>query len=58
MRGLVALTLALAIVVVGRGTARLGTFLGLYWLTGGLLTLRFAWRSAPVQGRGWAWWRG
>ena len=44
-------TLALAIVVVGRGTARLGTFLGLYWLAGGLLTLRFAWRSAPVRAR-------
>jgi uncharacterized membrane protein HdeD (DUF308 family) len=42
VRGLVALTLALAIVVAGRGTDRLVTFLGLYWMAGGLLTLRFA----------------
>jgi hypothetical protein len=35
LRGLVALTLALAIVVAGRGTARLVTFLALYWMTGG-----------------------
>jgi uncharacterized membrane protein HdeD (DUF308 family) len=51
VRGLVALTLAFAIVVAGRGTARLVTFLGLYWLAGGLITLRFALavRSRPGQ---------
>jgi uncharacterized membrane protein HdeD (DUF308 family) len=42
LRGLVALTLAMAIVVAGLGAARLVTFLGLYWLAGGLITLRFA----------------
>jgi uncharacterized membrane protein HdeD (DUF308 family) len=50
LRGLVALTLALAIVVAGRGTARLVTFLALYWMTGGLLTLRFALAIRPRRG--------
>jgi uncharacterized membrane protein HdeD (DUF308 family) len=42
LRGLVAFTLALAITVAGRSTARLITFLALFWMTGGLITLRFA----------------
>jgi uncharacterized membrane protein HdeD (DUF308 family) len=50
VRGLVALTLALAIVVAGRGTDRLVTFLGLYWMAGGLLTLRFALAVRPRRG--------
>jgi uncharacterized membrane protein HdeD (DUF308 family) len=50
VRGLVALTLALAIVVAGRGTTRLVTFLGLYWMAGGLITLRFALAIRPRQG--------
>jgi uncharacterized membrane protein HdeD (DUF308 family) len=50
VRGLVALTLALAIVVAGRGTARLVTFLGLYWMVGGLITLRFALAIRPRRG--------
>jgi uncharacterized membrane protein HdeD (DUF308 family) len=50
VRGLVALTLALAIVVAGRGTARLVTFLGLYWMAGGLITLRFALAIRPRRG--------
>jgi uncharacterized membrane protein HdeD (DUF308 family) len=50
LRGLVALTLALAIVAAGRGTARLVTFLALYWMTGGLLTLRFALAIRPRRG--------
>ena len=49
VRGL-ALTLALAIVIAGRGTARLVTFLGLYWMAGGLLTLRFAFAIRPRRG--------
>jgi hypothetical protein len=53
--GLVALTLALAIVVAGRGTARLVTVLALYWMTGGLLTLRSPWRSGRVVDSGWDW---
>jgi uncharacterized membrane protein HdeD (DUF308 family) len=50
VRGLVALTLALAVVVAGRGTARLVAFLGLYWMAGGLLTLRFALAVRPRRG--------
>jgi uncharacterized membrane protein HdeD (DUF308 family) len=50
VRGLVALTLALAIVVAGRGTARLVTFLGLYWMAGGLITLRLALVIRPRRG--------
>jgi uncharacterized membrane protein HdeD (DUF308 family) len=50
LRGLVALTLSLAIAVAGRGTAHLVTFLALYWMTGGLLTLRFALAIRPRRG--------
>jgi hypothetical protein len=50
----VALTLAVAVVVAGRGTDRLVTFLGLYWMAGGLITLRFALAVRPRVGRGWA----
>jgi uncharacterized membrane protein HdeD (DUF308 family) len=50
LRGLVALVLALAVVVAGRGTARLVTFLGLYWMVGGLITLRFALAIRPRRG--------
>lgn len=50
LRGLVALVLALAVVVAGRGTARLVTFLGLYWMVGGLITLRFAVAIRPRRG--------
>jgi uncharacterized membrane protein HdeD (DUF308 family) len=47
LRGLVALALALAITVAGRNTARLITFLALFWMTGGLITLRFALAIRP-----------
>lgn len=50
VRGLVALTLAVAVVVAGRGTSRLVTFLGLYWMVGGLVTLRFALAVRPRRG--------
>ena len=46
------LMLALAIVVVGHDTARLVTFLALYWMTAGLLTLRFALAIRPHRGFG------
>ena len=48
-----ALTLALAVIVAGRGTARLLTFLGLYWMVGGLITLRFALAIRPRRKPGW-----
>jgi uncharacterized membrane protein HdeD (DUF308 family) len=50
LRGLVALLLALAITVAGRSTARLVTFLALFWITGGLITLRFALAIRPRPG--------
>jgi uncharacterized membrane protein HdeD (DUF308 family) len=50
LRGLVALLLALAITVAGRSTARLVTFLALFWMTGGLITLRFALAIRPRPG--------
>jgi uncharacterized membrane protein HdeD (DUF308 family) len=50
LRGLVALTLALAITVAGRTTGRLITFLALFWMTGGLITLRFALAIRPRPG--------
>jgi len=50
LRGIVALTLALAITVGGRNTGRLVTFLALFWMTGGLITLRFALAIRPRPG--------
>ena len=50
LRGLVALALALAITVAGRNTGRLITFLALFWMTGGLITLRFALAIRPRPG--------
>jgi hypothetical protein len=50
LRGLVALLLALAIAVAGRTTGRLITFLALFWMSGGLITLRFALGVRPRPG--------
>ena len=50
LRGLVALLLALAIAVAGRSSARLVTFLAFFWMTGGLITLRFALAIRPRPG--------
>ncbi|HSO53982.1 MAG TPA: hypothetical protein VL330_14810 [Actinomycetes bacterium] len=50
LRGLVALALALAITVGSRNTGRIITFLALFWLTGGLITLRFALAIRPRPG--------
>ena len=50
LRGLVALALALAITVGSRNTGRLVTFLALFWMTGGLITLRFALAIRPRPG--------
>jgi uncharacterized membrane protein len=46
----VALVLAFAVIMAGRGTSRLLTFLGLYWMVGGLITLRFALAIRPRRG--------
>lgn len=50
LRGLVALALTLAIAVAGRSTARLVSFLALFWMSGGLITLRFALAIRPRPG--------
>jgi uncharacterized membrane protein HdeD (DUF308 family) len=50
LQGLVALALALAITVGGCTTGRLITFLALFWMTGGLITLRFALAIRPRPG--------
>jgi uncharacterized membrane protein HdeD (DUF308 family) len=50
LRGLVALALAIAVGVAGRSSARLVTFLALFWMTGGLITLRFALAIRPRPG--------
>jgi uncharacterized membrane protein HdeD (DUF308 family) len=50
LRGLVALALALAIAVAGRSTDRLVTFLALFWMSSGLITLRFALAIRPRPG--------
>ena len=50
VRGLVALILAIAVGVAGRNSARLVTFPALFWMTGGLITLRFALAIRPRPG--------
>jgi uncharacterized membrane protein HdeD (DUF308 family) len=50
LRGLVALTLGVAVAVGGRSSARLVTFLALFWMTSGLITLRFALAIRPRPG--------
>jgi uncharacterized membrane protein HdeD (DUF308 family) len=49
-RGAIAVTLGLS-ALLGSGTPeRLATFLALYWLMGGIVTLRFAWALRPSVG--------
>ena len=58
LRGLVALALGVAVAVAGRGSARLVTFLALFWLTGG--SHHAAVRpgaSVHVLASGWDWQR-
>lgn len=50
LRGVLALTLAFAVAVVGGDASRLVTFLAAYWLGGGLITLRFALAIFPRRG--------
>ena len=50
LRGLVALALALALTVAGHTTGRLVTVVALFWLSGGLITLRFALAIRPRPG--------
>ena len=50
-RGLVALCLGLALLVAAAGQSRLATFIGVYWLLGSVLTLRWVSRSPDAPGR-------
>ena len=50
-RGLVALCLGGALLVAGAGQSRLATFIGIYWLLGSVLTIRWVLRSREVPGR-------
>ena len=50
-RGLVALCLGGALLVAGAGESRLATFIGIYWLLGSVLTIRWVLRSRGVPGR-------
>jgi uncharacterized membrane protein HdeD (DUF308 family) len=50
LRGLVALILALGIALAGHTTGRLVTYVALFWMTSGLITLRFALAIRPRPG--------
>ena len=50
-RGFVALCLGGALLVAGAGESRLATFIGIYWLLGSVLTIRWVLRSREVSGR-------
>lgn len=50
-RGLIALFLGSALLVAGAGQSRLATFIGVYWLLGAVLTIRWVSRSRGVPGR-------
>ena len=51
VRGLVALCLGGAVLLAGAGQSRLATFIGIYWLLGAVLTIRWVLRSREASGR-------
>ena len=50
-RGLVALCLGGALLLAGAGQSQLATFIGIYWLFGAVLTIRWVLRSREAPGR-------
>jgi hypothetical protein len=50
LRGVIALALGLSTLLASGSSERLATFLALYWLAGGVLTLRLAWAIHPSVG--------
>lgn len=50
VRGAIALLLGLSALVSSSSPERLATFLALYWLAGGVVTLRLAWAMRPSLG--------
>jgi len=50
LRGVIALALGFSALLASGNSGRLATFLALYWLAGGILTLRVAWAIRPSVG--------
>lgn len=50
LRGVVALALGVSALLASGSPERLATFLALYWLAGGVVTLRLAWAVRPSLG--------
>jgi uncharacterized membrane protein HdeD (DUF308 family) len=50
LRGVVALLLGVSVLLASGSPERLATFLALYWLAGGVVTLRLAWAVRPSLG--------
>jgi uncharacterized membrane protein HdeD (DUF308 family) len=50
LRGVIALALGLSVLLASGSSERLATFLAIYWLTGGVVTLRLAWAVRPSLG--------
>jgi uncharacterized membrane protein HdeD (DUF308 family) len=50
LRGAIALSLGLSALLASNSPERLATFLALYWLVGGVVTLRLAWAVRPSLG--------
>jgi hypothetical protein len=50
LRGAIALALGVSALLASGSPERLATFLSLYWLAGGVVTLRFAWAIRPSAG--------
>jgi uncharacterized membrane protein HdeD (DUF308 family) len=50
LRGTIALALGSSVLLASGTPERLATYIALYWLAGGVLTLRFAWAIRPSAG--------
>ena len=50
LRGVIALALGVSALLASGSPERLARFLALYWLAGGVVTLRFAWAMRPSLG--------
>ena len=50
VRGVIALALGVSALLASGSPERLATFLALYWLAGGVVTLRLAWAMRPSLG--------
>lgn len=49
-RGVIALLLGVSMILASESPGNVATYLAIYWLSGGLLTLRFAWAIRPRKG--------